>query len=157
MYTPTYFRLEEFFSEDFLFANPLNENLWRLIDSRLLVTADRLRKRYGPMIVNDYKWGGDNQLRGYRSVWDLLDKRHLTQTGDILPIMSTFTSQHCFGRALDAKFNQVPVEDVRVDILNDPDCYHFAFITAVEMDVDWLHIDVRNWDKEKNGILTFKG
>lgn len=157
MYIPKYFSLEEFFSEEFLYDHGKHEKLWRLMDERLLWTADQLRKRYGTMILNDYKWRGRNQLRGYRSVKDLLDKYHVIQSGQVRAEFSTFTSQHCFGRALDAKFSKYRVGDVRVEILAEQDREEFQFITAVEMDVSWLHIDVRNWDKKVNGILTFKG
>lgn len=157
MYIPIYFSLEEIFSEEFLYLNGKHENLWRLMDERLLWTADQLRELYGATVINDYKWRGWNQLRGYRGVVDLLDKRHVILTGQIRAITSTFTSQHCFGRALDLTFKKHRAADVRMEIIKDLDRPAFKYITAVEMDVDWLHIDVRNWDRKEKGILTFKG
>lgn len=116
-------------------------NPWVLFDSRILHTADRLRERYGPMVVNNWDQGGNFQLSGWRP-------------GDCS--VGALFSQHKYGRALDLKPQDIDAESIRQDILADPWNTTFAYITCVELDVSWLHIDCRNWDKLLNGILTIK-
>ena len=60
------------------------EKAWELLDERLLITLDRLRRRYGPMTVNNYYWGKEREWSGLR-------------TKDS-PFYSRY-SQHTFGRA----------------------------------------------------------
>lgn len=115
----------------------------RLFDDRLLLTLDRLRVRYGPVTVNNWLWNGDRTESGLRNP--------RTSTGALW-------SDHKFGRAIDCLFKKATVEQVRRDILADPHCPDFKFITCLEMTVagkpiTWLHFATRNWDKAKNGIL----
>jgi hypothetical protein len=89
------------------------------------------------MTVNNWKWGGDRSWSGLRTVDS--------------PWFSTY-SQHSFGRAADCIFKETTAEDVRQDILASPDDTTFQFINSIELDVSWLHFDVRNC----NRILAFK-
>ena len=104
-YIPEYFIPEELFTKKTISDHTKNgiiaDTIWRLIDSRVTWTADQLRKRFGSISINDYKFGGQAQYRGYRPVIELIDKEQLHITGQITPTFSSFTSQHCFGRALD--------------------------------------------------------
>ena len=156
MYVPDYFKVEEFFSKEIIKqAEYTTVLLWQWMDDRLLKTADMLRRAYGPMIVNDYLWGGNNQYRGYRSQIELINRGVWNQTGKIVPRMSSFTSQHCRGAALDATFSNYSVDVVKKDILEHPQEKTFQYITAMEDNVSWLHVDIRNRDKKKYGILVF--
>lgn len=114
--------------------------LWNIFDHRILITADRLRKRYGKLLANTWPWGGHNQYRGYRPQG--------------CSVGSVF-SQHRFGRALDLEPVEVTVEEIRQDILREPESEEFEHITAIELNVPWLHIDCRSHLKAVNGILTF--
>lgn len=113
------------------------EEAWQLLDSRLLVTLDNLRFKYGSIIVNDYLWNGKRSQSGLRT----------PESGYYSPY-----SQHTFGRAADCLFRETSVDRVREDILTDPDRPEFKYINAVELEVSWLHIDVRNVDR----ILAFR-
>lgn len=137
MYKCDYFKIYELVPKAIYEATPTNKHhrLWGLFDDRALVTLDRLRTRYGKTTVNDWHWGGGNQYGGWRP-------------GDC-PIGSEL-SQHKWGRAFDPKFQDVSADEVRDDILNDPDDFTSEFITCIEMGVSWMHFDVRNWSK---GIL----
>ena len=113
-----------------------------LFDDRLLVTADKLRERYGVIHCNNWFWGGRFSQRGLRSPF--------SETG------AKF-SDHKFGRALDVHFNNITAQEVRQDILNDPFCDDFKYITVLEMTlngkpISWLHFGTRNWDKKNNEI-----
>lgn len=107
---------------------------WELLDERMLRTLDRLRARYGPITVNDWHWGGVRQWSGLRT----------PQSPSYSP-----TSQHTFGRAADCLFFDVTPDEVRRDMLADPDHPDFALIGSIELDTSWLHFDVRNCDRIK--------
>jgi len=139
IYKPKSFKLYEFLPEDFYETHKhRGRKLWLIFDRRVLITAQRLRERYGTMIMNDYHWGGIHQERGYRNFY--------TKTGALF-------SQHKFGRGDDSKFRDVTAEEVRADIEKNPDKETFEFITCIEMNISWFHFDTRNWDKSKSGIL----
>ena len=110
------------------------EKAWELLDERLLITLDKLRQRYGRMTVNNYYWGKNREWSGLR-------------TSDS-PYYSAF-SQHSFGRAADCLFASKTAEDVRQDILANPNDDDFLSIGSVELGVSWLHFDVRNCDRIK--------
>lgn len=111
------------------------DSAWELLDDRMLVTLDRLRKRYGKMTANDYIWSGPREWSGLR-------------TPDS-PYYSAY-SQHTFGRACDIIFSEITAEEVRQDIISSPDLEEFEFIGSIELSVSWLHYDVRNCRRIKN-------
>jgi hypothetical protein len=143
-YTPKYFEVHELVNPEAHFAlsgDP--RKIFSLFDDRLLITADRLRERFGPMTVNNWRRGGERKESGLREPF--------TRTG-------ARWSQHKFGRALDALIRDISAEEVRKQILADPFHPDFEYITCLEMTVDgkpisWLHFSVQNWSKGKNGIL----
>lgn len=110
------------------------EKAWELLDKNALITLDRLRGKYGPMTVNNYFWGGNRNWSGLRT-----------------PESSYYspTSQHTLGKAFDCLFKDTTVNAVRQDILMNPNNVTFNLINAVELDVPWLHFDVRNCDRIK--------
>lgn len=135
MYVPKYFELHEFLPPSIY---DQNKNLWFLFDERILKTADRLRELYGPLVINDWFWGGKYKESGLREF--------KTETGSKL-------SQHKFGRALDIKPIRFSASQLRDDILKNSNIKAFEYITCIEMDTPWLHVDCRNWDKAHNGIF----
>jgi len=143
MYKPKYFSLREVLPQNFYANNkPIRgEKLWLLFDPRILQTADLLRERYGTLIANTWAWGGTHQFRGFRPF----------NCG----IGAEF-SQHKFGRALDLIPKHVSSEEIRRDIIAQPNGANYKYITAIETDISWLHIDCRNWDKAQHGLNAFK-
>ena len=132
MYKCKYFKIHELVPKQVF--EDRGEKAWELLDERLLITLDRLRNRYGRMTVNNYYWGGGREWSGLR-------------TPDS-PYYSKY-SQHSFGRGADSLFKDVTVDEVRQDILNNPDDPCFEFINSLELGVNWLHFDVRNCDRVK--------
>lgn len=126
MYIPKWFDVRELVPEETYLARG-EDGCWILFDERLLITADALRDEFGPMYVNNWHNGGSTHYRGFRP----LD----------CAVGATY-SQHRFGRALDCMFRDAAVNDVREFILEDPE--KFPHITALEMNVTWLHFDLRN-------------
>lgn len=142
MFIPDYFEPYELIPSR-VYKNNIAMNvslvkLWGMFDDRLLKTLHNIRKRYGKMVMNTWYWGGKSENRGWRP-WNSL-------------VGATF-SQHKFGRAGDMVPTETTAEEIRQDILHDPDHPDFKYITCIEMEVDWLHIDCRNHDKNKHGIL----
>lgn len=132
MYRCQYFAIHELVPRAVAFAR--GEAAWELLDDRLLITSDRLRQRFGKMTVNNYHWGGDREWSGLRT--------------PVSPYFSQY-SQHTFGRAADCLFADATADEVRADILAHPELPAFELIGGIELDVSWLHFDVRNTDRIK--------
>lgn len=130
IYTPQYFSIQELVPKHVW--DDRHEKAWELLDSRLLITLDQLRGKYGAITINNWFTGGNREWSGLRT--------------EQSPYGSQY-SQHRFGRAADCLFSQVNVEYVRNDILNNPDL--FPLIQSVELETSWLHFDVRNCDRIK--------
>lgn len=158
-YIPNHFAPGELFSKQVLAGhtenNWINSSIYRLLDSRIAWTADQIRERFGPMIVNDYIFNGSNQYRGFRPPIELIDWAGYAESGKIKTILSSFTSQHCSGRALDMLPQDCTAEEIREDIIKNPSNPAYQYITAIEKGVSWLHIDCRNIDPAHAGILLF--
>lgn len=131
MYICKHFDIEELVPPEVYEMASKEVNLWLIFDREALIILDNLRDTYGPLIVNDWKWGGERALSGFRP-WE-------TSTG------STF-SQHKFGRAFDIIPQETSVETMRLDVLERQ--YTFMQrITGLELGISWFHFDVRNSDK----------
>jgi len=92
---------------------------WKYFDDRILISADNLRYLFGPLWVNG---------------------RGLTQCG--FRTNGSKTSQHKFGRALDLHSDKYDPEEIRMHIINNKQ--DFPYISFLEVDISWLHIDCRN-------------
>lgn len=141
-YIPKYFKIQELVPRalyEMYKGNPYL--LWNIFDHRILVSIDLIRVRYGKMIANTWYWKGKHQYRGFRHIG--------CRVGSKL-------SQHRFGRAIDLVPVDVTASEIRSSILYGSDDPAFKFITAIELDTGWLHIDCRSHDKDKFGVLTFK-
>lgn len=156
-YIPKHFDAKEIFPpstiKDHMHNGGVKDSIWRLMDDRVLWTADKLQERYGTTICNDYKWGGAVRYRGFRSITELIDWKQYKANEMIKPVFSTFTSQHCFGRALDLIFKDIKTSEVLEDIKNNFDKTIFQYIKAIEEGVSWFHFDCRNQGTDK--ILYF--
>lgn len=100
------------------------------------MTIDALREKYGSITINDWSYGGTNESRGLRTP----ESKYYSPY-----------SQHSFGRAMDLIFKYTTAEQVRQDILANPNDPAFIYITSFEEGTSWLHIDVRNVER----VLTF--
>jgi len=124
-YTPKFFCLEEFVSQD-IFKNYYNI-AWSLLDDRILYTIDKLRIFFNKkIIINNWKWGGSFQNRGLRMFDSSVGAKY---------------SQHKFGRAIDFDVDGLNANEVREYILKRTDI--FEYITAMEININWVHIDCR--------------
>ncbi len=132
MYKCTYFALHELVPEEVYLER--GESAWESLDESMLMSLDRLREHYGLMTVNNWYWGGSRQWSGLR----------IPGSPNYKPY-----SQHTFGRAADCLFEKYSAEEVRKDILSTPNDSKFELISSIELDVSWLHFDVRNCERIK--------
>ena len=133
-YRPEHFIIEELVDEKTF--NDRGQKAFDLLEPKMLWTIDQLRKIYGSITINNWKWGGQFQYSGFRP------KHCLTGAA---------YSQHRLGKAFDLKFKDHEPAKIREDIRNNPDREEFKYITCVEEDTPtWLHIDCRGI---KNRIL----
>ena len=125
-----YFKIYELVPEH-LFIK-LGKKALRFIDSRLIESIDTIKERFpkGTMTINNYKWKGNRNWSGLRTP----DSPYYSET-----------SMHSFGNAVDAVFSEYSVDEIRNDIINNPDIY--PHIKGLEMETNWLHCDTRNEDK----------
>jgi len=141
-YKPKYFELHELLPRGIYnkYVKTHETALWGLFDERILRTVDQLREIYGRMTANTWKWGGSHQYRGYRP-------------GNCK--IGAFFSQHKYGRGIDLIPSKYKSQDIRDDIKQNFHAEAFRYITCIEEfeGMPWLHIDCRNWDKEKHGVL----
>lgn len=131
MYVPKYFSLQEVLpSTVFHRYRDAPTCLWLIFDEDLLISADLIRKHYGPIVINNWHWGGIIQYAGFR-YFDHPDGAEI--------------SQHKFGRAFDLHPMRVhPHELINDYHTKDLEC--FRLIRYVEPIVDtptWMHIDTR--------------
>ena len=131
MYIPKYFVIQELVPPAIYEA--YGDKAWQFLDERLLVTLDALRTALGPMIINT--WHSEKMTKAYGSRTESGLRSFDTRTG-------AKYSQHKFGRAADIIFTKMQARAVREYILAHKD--KFPYITAMEDDVSWVHIDVRN-------------
>ena len=110
-----------------------------LIDKRVVLSDQKLRDRFGPVIINSW-WGLSEEefkveiKKPQRTIRNESGLRlHGTSTGASL-------SQHLYGRASDKIFRNATAQEVREYIkLN----YKAHGITCIEENVSWVHSDVR--------------
>ena len=132
MYKPSFFAAHEVLPPSIY--NKWGDKGLMFMDERILMQADILRENYGPMTINNYGFGGEREWSGLRTP----DSPYYSPT-----------SQHSFGRAIDCLFRDIPAVEVREHLMANPANPIFKFITCVEDDVSWLHIDCRNTQKLK--------
>ena len=111
------------------------ERAWRLIDSGLVYTLNCLREVHGPITVNNWHIGGPREWSGLRTP----DSPYYSPG-----------SYHSCGQAADCLFSNEPVTLVRTHILAFD---KFPLVGGIELDVSWLHVDVRQ--RRDGKIITF--
>lgn len=137
MYKCKHFKIEELVPqklfEEYKKKDSIDK-LWLIFDKKLLELADNLREDYGSMTCNNWLWGGNRNLSGFRPFNE-------KDTGASL-------SQHKFGRALDLIPKHVEPDEMRNDIINKKKDY-MKYIKCIEMDISWFHYDLRNSNDNK--------
>ena len=111
---------------------------WSLFNPLLLKTIQAIRDLYGTQIViNNWQVGGLYKFRGFRT--------------NSCPVGEAY-SGHKRGCAADMDIGGQLARSVIQEILDHPWNEAFKYITFVEINVDWVHVEVSNLDKIKYGI-----
>lgn len=137
-YRPIHFKLEELVPANIYAAR--GERSIELLDWRIVYSLDCIREFLDiPLTVNTWLWQGQTQYRGFRPP--------NSESSQGAPL-----SQHKFGRAIDFVSKKMSAEDMRQKIVQANRL--FPYITYMEDEVNWVHIDCRQSDKR--GIHLFK-
>ena len=132
-------------SKNFILPEFISQEQWEkhgmkmqwAIDERIVQSVQALRDNLNvPLTINNWFWGGQRNESGFR-VKGMKNYRP--------------RSQHSYGRAVDV-ISSIPANEMRNHIFSNREKY--PFITAIELDVGWLHIDCRFTNT--NNIMTFR-
>jgi hypothetical protein len=125
-YKPKHFEPCEFVPPSVM--KQLKDDALIVMDYRILKTMDAISDFFGHKPkINDWYWGGNHDLRGYRPAWQFVNKARY--------------NQHNFGRAVDFTIDAIGSENIRYGILKNQ--MHFPYVTAMQSDTPWVHIDCR--------------
>lgn len=115
------------------------QKLFRCFDQLALVTLDRLRKRYGSCLVNNWKaFSPEDALD--------LSKKHIFRFSGFRPWEceeGATLSEHRMFRAFDCKFRNVTPVEIWADMqakTNAPEFEHIQRIEAFD-GMSWFHFD----------------
>lgn len=123
-YSPAYFKPFEYLPPEIY--NKYGDRGIIVMDPRILFTIDQLRKSTGkPITINTWKSGGQFSQRGFRTDLSVCAK----------------ASQHLFGRAADLDIAGITAEEFRSDVKNGKFEKELTYITRIEDEVSWIHID----------------
>lgn len=110
------------------------------LDARMPAYIDFMRDRFGVIYMNNWKWGGKMDSRGYRDIYDKDGAKF---------------SQHRFGRATDMMFKSVSAEEVRQDIIQNWKTLYLPMgITTIESGTIHLHSDMRYIPDQKELFIV---
>lgn len=120
-----HFNLKELVSREVY--DQYGKEAWKLFDQRAIDTIDFIRDELDlPITVNNWSWGGDYQLRGYRP-----ERCHI----------GAANSAHKQGMAFDFDVKGMTADDVR-QWLKDNES-KLPYPIRCEAGVNWVHIDTR--------------
>lgn len=131
-YSPIYFQVHELVHPNIY--KKFGDLSLMFLDANMLWTIDQLRIRYGSATINNYFWKGSRIDSGLR---------------DITSTTGSPYSLHRFGKAFDLIFKNITAEEIRQDIIKNPNDEIFKHIKRVEwkkrgVPISWLHIDSAN-------------
>ena len=114
---------------------------WSLFNPLILKSADRLRKRYGPMFINTWSLS--------KAIQEIYGTR--TESGIRIPGNAYYKvySDHSRGNAFDAIFRDISAEEIRDDIIQGRIEFDFPVViecTINGKEISWLHFATRNMD-----------
>ena len=147
-YEPKHFSVKELVTPDIYEAR--GEKALELIDVRIVMILDHLREALDkPITVNSWSWGGHYSQSGLRDV---------EHYGTAEKYFNSF-SQHKYGRGVDFRVEDMTADEVRQYIYDHKDEGALKYVTFVEEDVSWVHVDVRNCERitrwsPKRGFLN---
>jgi len=136
-----HFQLEELVDRDTF--GTMGEKAWDLLHPDAIAFIDGVREFFGlPVTVNNWKWGGEWQYRGYRPPHCQIGAPQ---------------SYHRRGMAFDFDVKGMTATNVRKEIIEKCNDQRLVKIMRMEMDVNWVHADIGKIPKGKSRIYLFRG
>lgn len=156
MYKPKDFKIQELMPPQELsrFGEPL---CWSFLNPMLLVTLQTIRNRHGRLRANSSALGFHQ--RGFRGEAFVSQSSGGSVTDKRLNFIRSGSS-HKRGDAVDCDPLDTSLAAIHNDIKKNPHLY--PFLSFVEVDVNWLHIDVRNapnitfWSPKRGNVEVIK-
>lgn len=156
-FIPEHFSIEELIPPVPLLPAPMQKayaadpkSLFRCFDLLALVTLERLRERYGPCVVNNWK---------AFSKEDALDfsKSYIFRFSGFRPWEceeGATLSEHRMFRAFDAKFKNVTPAEIWADMQKDINLRVFEVIQRIEAfeGMTWYHFDVGQHERYAKAV-----
>jgi hypothetical protein len=136
LYIPTHFKAVELVPKAIYNKHKSRGDNWfwqTVFDERLLIVIDTIRTAFGPMTINDWSWAGTSQYRGFRP----------PNCG-----VGATLSQHRFGRAADLIAKDIHPDLIRDEIIDHQNEEIWGLVGGLEMNISWLHVDVRQRGKD---------
>jgi len=145
MYKCEHFEIEELVSPAVHEARKHKQDWWRFFNPLALKGLDKLRDRYGSITINNWKWGGIYDGRGFHFQGE--EKR------------SEFSGHRQWG-SFDLSPNEVTAEEMRVDLLGFEPTENgilapiegFEEITELEYGITWFHV---RFCSNIDGVLVY--
>ena len=132
IYKCNYFKIQELVDKDTY--ELLGDQAWKLLDNNLLILIDKLREKFGSATINNWNIGGNFSKSGFRVYNEKIGAKK---------------SLHKFGLACDLKFSNYTAEKIRQEIRSNEEFWK-QYISRIENDVNWLHVDLKDFDSSKN-------
>lgn len=120
--------------------NRWGENAQFLMNALLILTIHTLRSRHGRFIVNSTS--RDRQQSGLRTLDYYIREYPEWSLEKCQAEYANYRCEHVRGDAADLIPLDTDLETIYADIRENPDLY--PFLSFVEVDITWLHVDVRN-------------
>lgn len=142
----TYFCIEEIVPGDVFKAKENKiiklHNLIEIFHENAIRTLIEIRDLFAyPITINDWEWGGPWHYRGYRPA---------------SYYSATSYSQHLFGNAFDFDVKGHTANEAREKIIQWKKEGFLKYLTGLELNINWVHIDCRISDQlDENGLFTF--
>lgn len=120
------------------------DNSWEFFTPEILSTLNDIRILFDSIImVNTWSWGGNFHYRGFRPI-------------DYYEGTLSF-SQHIRGNAIDFDVKWFTADEVRKELIKQKQQNKLPYLTGVEENVNWVHIDCRQCSRlNENGLFLFK-
>ena len=137
-----YFDVEEIVSKKFYdtYKSLLGDNgILSRFDIRLLITMITIRECLdSPITINNWKWGGRFDERGYRDISTDMVLNRVSQN-------KTWASGHLFGAAFDFDVESKTANEVRKWLKENEDILPFPIRLERKLNgkyISWVHLDV---------------
>jgi hypothetical protein len=143
VYQCEHFDIKELVSQKAYLAK--GDKCWRFFNPIALEGLDKLRKKYGPITINNWHTGGERKFSGF----------HLPGEFN----RSEYSGHRMWG-AFDLIFHKIQAEEVRIDLLGHepkkagylPQIEEFPEITELEIGISWFHV---RFCSNIDGVLVY--